>query len=64
MKVKIGEAWYSTEDVPIMILLNDLDKANLRDMPEGMTRYCGYPEGHDPEVIREWMMEDMKREPL
>ena len=61
MKVKVGDEWFgATKDRPIMVQLNDRDKANIRDMDEGIYRYAEFSPG-DPRPVKEreaWMMEE------
>lgn len=40
MRVKIGDTWYEpTPEIPICVELNQKDKENIANMPEGATRY-------------------------
>jgi hypothetical protein len=55
MKVKIGKTTYDTECEPIMIILSEIDKANIASMSLKATKYCGFPLGSDEKVIREFM---------
>ncbi len=55
MKVKIGNITYSSNDLPIMVVLSDADKHNITNMDDDCTQYCSYPESHDSEQIKQWM---------
>jgi hypothetical protein len=55
MRVKVGEIEYSGIDTPIMVILDDVDKENIRNMTPEATMYCCYPEHWTSEEIKEWM---------
>jgi hypothetical protein len=57
VKVKIGHTIYDADKEPIMIILNDKDKENLKLMQEDATRYCAYPDSDEwtSEKVTEWM---------
>ena len=55
MKVKVFDIVYDSEVQPVMVILNDNDKENIKHMLPEATKYCGYPSGSDPEEIRQWM---------
>lgn len=57
MLVKVGNTFYNPNDVPIMIVLSDTDKANIAAMPPGVYRYCVYPDYHSELYISVWMEE-------
>jgi len=65
MKVKIGDKIYSTsENEPIMIILDEEDKINITKMKSGDCRYCVYPsEKYTPEEITKWMREGTEPDP-
>jgi len=58
MKIKIGDTTYNSEKQPIMVILTNQDKENIKNMSSEATRYCGYPSGCDPEKILEWMKDE------
>jgi hypothetical protein len=55
MKIKIGDTIYSADQQPVMIILNDQDKENIKNMSPEATKYCGYPAGTDSDEILKWM---------
>lgn len=64
MKIKIGDKFYDPNEEPVMLILNDQDKENIKNMHPEATKYCAYPEGTDKEFIREWMEKDDERETI
>lgn len=55
MKVKIGAEVYDAGETPIMLILTEQDRENIRNMNPDATKYCAYPEGMDSEEIERWM---------
>ena len=55
MKVKIGHQIFDSTVEPIMLILDKIDKKNIKDMLATATQYCSYPEGMDSNIIRDWM---------
>jgi len=55
MKVKVGNKIIDGENEPIMIILTDQDKANIKNMAPCATKYCMFPDGTDIEFIQAWM---------
>lgn len=55
MKVKIGDKVFDGNKEPVMVILSDEDKLNIRHMRKTCMRYCSYPEGFDSDEIKEWM---------
>lgn len=56
MKVKIGDIVYDGEKEPVMVILTDQDKKNIKNMFPECTKYCSYPEeGYSEEEITKWM---------
>jgi len=55
MKVKIFDTIYDSEIQPVMVILNDKDKENIKNMLPEATKYCGYPAGADKDEILKWM---------
>jgi len=51
MKVKIGEITYDSEVEPIMIILTDSDKSNIKNMHPECYRYIIFPDNIDKDVI-------------
>jgi len=52
MKVKIGDKIYDTNQEPIMLMLNDVDKENISNMGESNTKYCAFPESMDSDSVK------------
>jgi len=62
MRIKIGDKIYDSEKEPIMIILNEEDKKNIKNMSPDATKYCEYPSNdywteNDYKRIHEWMDE-------
>jgi len=56
MKIKIGDETFDGNDVPILLILSQDDKDNIKSMPDGYFKYCSYPEkGFTEEEIRKFM---------
>jgi len=56
MKVKVGKRVYDSQKLPIMLVLNDAEHAELATMPVGTHKYAQFPEGFgDEKAMREWM---------
>lgn len=56
MKIKIGDTVYEAGGVPIMIILTDQDKQNIKDMHPDCTRYAIFSDnfGTKKEML-DWM---------
>lgn len=57
MKVKVGDTVYDSAVQPVMVILSDADKANIKHMPADATKYAAFPDQLDPERVRQWMNE-------
>ena len=55
MKVKVGEKIYDGEKEPVMVILTNQDKENIKNMIPGATKYCMYPEIISVEEIKKFM---------
>jgi hypothetical protein len=55
MKVKIGDKIYDSENEPLMVILNDTDKDNIKNMLPTATKYCSFPDTIPLESIKEFM---------
>ena len=57
MKVKIGTHIFDSENEPIMVILSDKDKQNIRDMSPTDTKYACFPDNElwNPETMVAWM---------
>jgi len=58
IKVKINNTVYDSNKEPIMIILEDCDKENIKNMGTAK-KYCSCPEDDDPNFIKEWMKKDL-----
>jgi hypothetical protein len=58
MKVKIGDKIYDSSQEPIMVILSDSDKDNIKNMLPTATKYCGFPDTIPLDEIREFMKVD------
>ena len=43
MKVQVNGVLYDAEETPIMLILNDSDKNNIKNMLPNATKYICYP---------------------
>ncbi len=58
MKIKVGNKVYDGEKEPIMVILEDQDKENIKDMLPEARKYCMFPDTiSEPEIVR-WMKLD------
>lgn len=55
MKVKIGNTIYDSSKEPIMLILSDKDKENIKNMYPKATRYCSFPDSMDRKAIEKYM---------
>lgn len=55
MKIKIGNKIYDPNDEPVMLILDDQDKANITAMLPEATKYCAFPDSMSVEEIEDWM---------
>ncbi len=51
MKIKIGDNIYDGSKEPIMVILTDKDKENIKRMLTSCTLYCQYPDDMTEEQI-------------
>ena len=63
MKVKIGDTTYDSNNQPIMLILSDRDKENIRKMDPEAMKYAEFPKGYTKEEAEEWMKGPKKKEP-
>lgn len=54
MRVRIGERWYSAEDEPLAIELNEGERAQIAAMGSGVRVYCQFPDRADGKRVAEW----------
>ena len=57
MKVKVDDKVYSGDKEPVMVILTDQDKENIKNMDPSCTKYCVYPADYRPGYIKVWMEE-------
>jgi hypothetical protein len=55
MIVKIGNKLYSAHNQPIMLILDDRDKANIAAMLPGANRYCAFPDWMENTKVEKFM---------
>ena len=55
MKVKICDKIYDDEKQPVMVILTNQDKENIKNMLPHRTKYCMYPITISIEKIKKWM---------
>lgn len=55
MKVKVGNTIYDSDKEPIMLILSEMDRAQIANMHPEHTIYCSYPEKMDEKEVKEWM---------
>jgi len=56
MRVKVGDRVHSSNDEPILLILDEGDRQGIIDLDPGAKGYCVYPqERFTPRQITEWM---------
>lgn len=55
MKVKVGDKIYDGELEPVMVILSDTDKHNIRNMSPFSQRYAVFPDNYPDEDMKAWM---------
>ena len=50
MKVKINNKTYDSNEEPIMLILSDQDKKNIKNMADDATKYCSFPEDYNGDI--------------
>jgi len=58
MKVKIRNQIYDSSKEPIMIILSDSDKKNIKEMLPECTKYCSFPSSMSEEFAIKFMQEE------
>ena len=59
MQVKVGDTVYDDKDEPVMVILSDQDKENIKNMLTECTKYASFPDNEMPEdEMRAWMKTD------
>ena len=65
MKVKIGDTYYDSKDIPVMVVLESFDMDNLKEMfrasPDS-NRYMAFMGAHfkTTEQAKSWMDDELK----
>ena len=54
MKVKIGNKIYDSNEQPILLILDDLEKEQISSMRD-QTKFCSFPEGSSISLIEKFM---------
>lgn len=55
MKVKVKDKIYDGEKEPVMVILNEKDKENIKDMHPGCDRYCMFPDSYSEKDLDNFM---------
>ena len=55
MKVKIGDTIYDGRSMPVMVILTDSDKQNIKNMLPECTKYAEFPDEIPEDEIDRWM---------
>jgi hypothetical protein len=55
MKVKVRDQLYDGEKEPVMVILTEKDKENIKNMLPEATKYCMCPDSYTHEQIKAWM---------
>lgn len=55
MKVKIGEKIYDSNEEPILVILSESDKENIKNMSPDATKYCSFPDTYNLNEIKEFI---------
>ena len=58
MKVKIGDQIYDANDTPIMLILDDVDKNNIKNMDPDAKKFCACPEDKPHDEVEQFMKTD------
>lgn len=54
MKVKIGNKIYDSNDEPIMLIMDEIDKKNIKNMSKESTKFISFPDKMNVEDIKKW----------
>ena len=55
MKIKVGDKIYDGLEQPVMVVLSESDKENIKNMADECTKYCQYPDTFTVEQIEKFM---------
>lgn len=61
MKVKVGDKIYDGEQEPVMVILNDMEKDQIKNMSPKTHKFCVYPDTeewnkNEYHKIKKWMV--------
>tara|TARA_B100000963_G_scaffold294943_1_gene265722 strand:+ start:1835 stop:2032 length:198 start_codon:yes stop_codon:yes gene_type:complete len=62
MKVQINGVLYDAKETPIMLILNDSDKNNIKNMLPNATKYICYPDDTSREDIITKLYQNQNKE--
>jgi hypothetical protein len=64
MKIKLGEDIYDSNDIPMVVILSEQDKVNLKLLKDDQYRYAAAPEDafETQADYKEWVFEGTDRE--
>ena len=62
MKVQVNGVLYDAEETPIMLILNDSDKNNIKNMLPNATKYICYPDDTSREDITKKLYQNKEDE--
>ena len=55
MLVKIGDNIYDSNVEPIMLILSDIDKENIKNMHTDKHKFISYPSQMEQKEIKKWI---------
>ncbi len=55
VKIKVGDKVFDGEKEPVMVILTNQDKENIKNMLPHCTKYCMFPDTISKEEIQVWM---------
>ncbi len=58
MRVKIGNKIYDSRIEPIMLILEEYNKEDIKAMADESNKYCEYPDGMKVEEVAKFMHEE------
>ncbi len=58
MKVKVGNKIYDSNEEPIMIILDDIDKENISKMQKDKYKFISYPSKMKVDEVKNWIKTD------
>ncbi len=66
MKIKLGDEIYDSDNIPMVVILSEQDKVNLKLLKDDQYRYAAAPEDafESQDDYKEWVFEGTSREDL